>query len=293
VGVSVGTFGYNISGFKMKSIFLKLVVFVMLLTLTGVQAAESDIFDQPITAKFQNTELSSAFKQLSEESGIQIIYDKSLSNKTVSGLYDNTPFLNVIQRMLSRENHTLTMDRQRKILFVRGFGESQYVSTDISPDGRYMTDLGIPLDKLRALHVKQTEEYVQSSNNMDEFLDELGMTRGELRRMQEKQGAQFEQQEQNPDQFLAELNMTRGQMQKMLTRQLNDYEQEISDDNAVISETGMTRGQQHEMLKNQALKFEEQRNNDAEFLPEIGMTRGEHKRLLTQQSKKFEDHLTL
>jgi len=265
----------------------------MFVTAASVQAAESDIFDQPITAKFQNTELSSAFKQLSEDTGIQIIYDKSLSDKTVSGLYDDTPFLNVIQRMLSRENHTLTMDRQRKILFVRGFGESQYVTTDISPDGSYMTDLGIPLDKLRALHVKQTEEYVQNTNNMDEFLDELSMTRGELRHMQEKQGAQFEQQEQNPDQFLTELNMTRGEMQKMLAKQLNDYEQEINNDNAMISETGMTRGQQREMLNNQALKFQERQNDDGEFLPEIGMTRGEHKRLLAQQSKKFEDHLTL
>ncbi|MBW2659994.1 MAG: hypothetical protein JRC87_10465, partial [Deltaproteobacteria bacterium] len=147
----------------MKNFIMGIVVLVVLFITPGVQASEPDIFEQPITAKFQNTELGSVFKQLSKDAGIQIVYDEKLSKKNVSGLYDNVPFLNVIQRLLSRENHTLTMDRQQKILFVRSFGESQYVSTDTTLDGIYLTDLGIPLSELRSLHAKQSEEYVANS----------------------------------------------------------------------------------------------------------------------------------
>ncbi len=282
----------DIFGIQKMAVFFQVFIFTVMAIASGVQAVEPDIFHQPVTAKFHEKELDVIFKQLSEDAGIQIIYDEKISKKIVSGLFEDTSFLKVIQRLLGGENHSLTMNHKRRVMLVKGFGKSHYVSTGIKPNGKYLTDIGIPLDELKALHAKQTEEYVRNSNNMDEFLSELGMTRGELRDLHEKQTVQFEKEGQDPNQYLAELSMTRGQLQIMREKQLTDYNRELNNDNTVLPETGLTQGEQRGMLHNQALAFEKRQNDDSEFMSEIGMTRGEHKLLLAHQLKKFENRLT-
>ncbi len=276
-----------------KKVCLLTLFFLMLpVCVSAVPAIESDIFEQPVTVKFSNNELGVVLKRLSDDTGIQIIYDEKISKKMVAGSYKNVPFLTVMQRLLGGENHTLTMNQESRTLLVKGFGKVHYVTTGTRTGGEHITDIGISFSELRVLHEKQYKEYVEQLNDMDEFLEEVGMTRGELRNLHERQSVQFKQESQNPDQYLTEIAMTRGQLQAMREKQLADFNSEFNNDKTELTELAMTLGEHRAMLADDASEYEKQQKDDTEYLPEIGMTRGEHRRLLAQQMKEFKQSLT-
>ncbi|MBU0665015.1 MAG: hypothetical protein KJ990_10780 [Proteobacteria bacterium] len=275
-----------------KKYFLNLFISCLLVAIGTAQAVEPDIFEQPVTIEFHDNELGVVLKKLSDVSGIQIIYDKKISAKKVSGVFENEPFMTVMHRLLGGLSHSLTMDGQKKTLLVEGFGESHYVSTNTKEGGGYLTDLGMSFSELRALHEKQHDEYVKKLSDMNEFLEEFGMTRGELRDLHEAQRAQFDRENNNLALYLPEVGMTRGELEAMHEKQLADFKREQNNDATVLPELGMTVGAHRAMLADQNAAFEKQQNNDSEFLPEIGMTRVEHKRMLAQQMKNFHERLT-
>lgn len=275
-----------------KKYFLKLFVFCLFVVTGTAQAVEPDIFEQPLTIEFHDNELGLALKKLSDESGIQIIYDKKISKKKVSGIYENEPFVTVIHRLLGVESHSLTMDKQKKTLLIEGFGESSYVTTGTKVGGEYLTDIGMSFRELKALHDAQQKEYIKEISNMAEPLEDVGMTRGELRDLHKTQSAQFDLEKQNSNQYLEDVGMTRGELEAMHEKQLADFNRELNDDKKEIPELGMTTGEHRAMLTDQASAFEKQQKDDTEYLPEIGMTREEHKRLLAQQIKNYQESLT-
>jgi hypothetical protein len=275
-----------------KKYFLNLFVFCLLVATGTAQAVEPDIFEQPVTINFHDNELGVVLKKLSDVSGIQIIYDKKISTKKVSGVFKNEPFMAVIHRLLGGISNSLTMDGQKKTLLVEGFGESHYVTTQATEEGENLTDLGISFRELKALHEEQHAEYVKELSNKDEFFEEVNMTRGELRNLQEVQSAQFDRENNNPAQYLTEVGMTRGELEAMHEKQGVDFKREQNNDATVLPDLGMTLGAHRAMLTDQASAFTKQQKDDTEYLPEIGMTREEHKRMLAQQMEKFQDSLT-
>ena len=274
-----------------KKCFLNLFILCLFVFIGIAQAVEPDIFEQPVTIKFHDNELGVVLKKLSDVSGVQIIYDKKISTKKVSGVFENEPFKTVIQRLLGGVSHSLTMDGQNKTLLVEGFGESHYVTTGTQTGGEYLTDVNMSFSELKALHEQQHEEYVQELSNMGEFLEEVGMTRGELRNLQEVQSAQIDRENNNPAQYLPEIAMTRGELETMNEKQLADFNREQSNDATVLPELGMTVGEHHAMLADQDAAFKKQQNDDSEYLPEIGMTREEHKRYACPTNKRFSGKL--
>lgn len=282
-----------IIGLLLRKKYLLNLFILCLFVFTGTaQAVEPDIFEQPVTIEFHDNELGVVLKKLSDVSGILIIYDKKISTKKVSGVFENEPFMAVIQRLLGGISHSLTMNGRKKTLLVEGFGESHYVTTGKESGGDYLTDIGLTFSELRAMHAKQHEEYVKELNNMDEFLEDVDMTRGELRTLHEVQNAQYKDESNNSAQYLPEVGMTRGELEAMQEKQLADFNREQKNDATVLPELGMTVGEHHAMLADQNAAFVKQQNNDSEYLPEIGMTRVEHKRLLAEQMKNFEESLT-
>jgi hypothetical protein len=275
-----------------KKCFLNLFILCLFVLIGTAQAVESDIFEQPVTIEFHDNELGVVLKKLSDVSGVQIIYDKKISTKKVSGVFENEPFMTVIQRLLGDESHSLTMDGQKRTLLVEGFGESHYVTTGTKEGGEYLTDVNMSFSELKAMHEQQHEEYVKELSDMNEFLEEFGMTRGELRSLHEVQSAQFDRENHSPDQYLSDVGMTRGELEAMHEKQLADFNREQNNDATVLPELGMTVGEHRAMLADQNTAFEKRQKNDSEYLPEIGMTRGEHKRMLTQQMKDFQESLT-
>lgn len=275
-----------------KKCFLNLFILCSFVFTGTAQAAKPDIFEQPVTMEFHDNELGVVLKKLSDVSGIQIIYDKKISTKKVSGVFKNEPFMAVIHRLLGGVSNSLTMDGRKKTLLVEGFGEAHYVTTGTNEGGEYLTDLGMSFSELKALHEEQHEEYVKELSDMNEFLEEFGMTRGELRNLHEAQSAQFDRENHNPGQYLPEVGMTRGELETMQKKQLADFNREQNNDATVLPELGMTVGEHRSMLADQIAAFEKQQNNDSEYLPEIGMTRGEHKRMLAHQVKDFQESLT-
>lgn len=265
---------------------------VMFVCPSAVHAIESDIFEQPATVKFSNDELGMVLKRLSDDVSIQIIYDEKISKNKVSGSYKDVPFLTVIHRLLNGLNHSLRMDPEKRILLIKGFGKTHYVTTSAKNSSDYITDIGMPISELRALHEKQSEEFAEQLGNMDEFFEEVDMTRGELLDLHERQSAQFKEELQDQEQYLTELGMTRGQLHAMREKQFAAFERELSNDEIILTELGVTRGEHRDMLADQGAAYEKKQNNDSEYLSEIGMTRAEHRRLLAQQMKEFEQSLT-
>ncbi len=279
--------------FLLRNSFCYLFIVCFFVSTGGVvQAVEPDIFEQPVTLKFHNNELEVILKKLSDESGIQIIYDKRIAKKKVSGVYEDEPFKAVIQRLLGGLNHSLTMDGQKRTLLVEGFGETHYVTTQTKEGGAYLADVEMSISELKALHKEQHEEFVKEINDMAAFVEEVGMTRGELRNLQEVQNAQFDKESNNPDQYLPDVGMTRGELKAMHDEQLADLNREQNNEATVLPELEMTVGEHRAMLADQNNEFEQQRNNDAEYLPEIGMTRGDHKLMLARQAKDYQESLT-
>ena len=275
-----------------KKYFLKLFVFCLFVVTGTAQAVEPDVFEQPVTIEFHDNELGVVLKKLSDESGIQIIYDKKILKKKVSGIYENEPFVTVIYRLLGGESHSLTMDKQKRTLLIEGFGESSYVTTGTKVGGEYITDIGMSFSELKALHDAQNKEYLKEISNMDEPLEDVGMTRGELRDLHKKQSAQFDLEGNDSNQYLSDVGMTRGELEATHEKQLADVNSELSDDKKEIPELGMTAGAHRTMLTDQASSFEKQQKDDSEYLAEIGMTREEHKRLLAEQVKNYQESLT-
>lgn len=224
-----------------------------------VQAVEPDIFEQPVTLKFHNNELEVILKKLSDESGIQIIYDKRMSKNKVSGAYENEPFKTVIQRLLGGLSYILTMDRQNRTMLVEGFGETHYVTSRTIEGGAYLADIEVSISELKALYKEQHEEFVKEISDMGAFVEEVGMTRGELKAMHDEQ--------------------------------LVDFNREQDNEATVLPELGMTVGEHRALLADQNKEFEKQQNDDAEYLPELGMTRGEHKLMFARQLKDFQQML--
>lgn len=282
----------NMIVLQKKACLLTFFFLLFFVCASAVPAIDSDIFEQPVTVQFINDELGVVLKRLSDDTGIQIIYDEKISKKMVSGSYKNVPYLKVMQRLLGGVNHTLTMNQETRTLLIKSFGEANYVTTGTRTGGEYITDIGITISELRALHEKQYKEYVEQLNDMDEFLEEVSMSRGELRDLHERQSVQFQQESQTPSQYLTELGMTRGQLQTMHEEQFADFKSEFSNDNKVLTELGMTLGEHRAMLADHASEYEKQQKDDTEYLPEIGMTRAEHRRLLAQQMKEYKQSLT-
>lgn len=282
----------KVKGYKYIKKILTLFVLALIVIANVAYGMDSDVFDQSVTVKFKKNKLGVALERLSGEVGVEIIYDEKISNNLVSGAFKDVPFSEVVNRLLSGLNHSLNMDLERKTLVIKAFGEANYVSTSAVNSDEYVTDIGIPILELHALHEKQSEEFAQQLKDTKEFLGEVGMTRGELRELHEQQSEQFKQNQQNPGQFLEDLNMTRGQLYEMRKKQLAAYTGEINNDKTFLAELGVTMGEHRSMLVGQAAVYDKNLQDKDEYLPEIGMTRGEHQRLLAQQMEKFQQSLT-
>jgi hypothetical protein len=276
--------------FKKKNVLL-LLIFAMsaICGITTTFAVETDYFEQPITMSFNQSELGTVLKKISEMSGIKIIYDEKISQKSVSGIYEEVPLRIVVHRLLKGTSNSLTFDEKKKILLIEGFGQARYVTTETGSERVDFVDTALTYAELNALHAEQLNEFEQEQVNKNIFLEEFGMTLGEMESMHEEQLANFNQEQGDASTILPEFGMTVGEHQSMVEEQLSEFNNGLDNGNTMSSEFGMTSKEHRVTVEKQLVVFNQ---NEDEFLPEFGMTRGKLKQQYSQQMKSFKESLT-
>lgn len=280
----------NNNFYYMKKIFLSIfIVFVVSVSLVVVAgyAGEKDCFEQPISVSFDQIELGVAFEKLSEMTGVQIIYNEKISQKSVSAVYDNEPLMIVVYRLLRGVNHSLEMDRKSKTLLIKGFGATQYIATDSGGGLPFLAGTGLTYNEMKTLYDEQVKDFEKELTNNSELFEGAGVTVGELEVIYKKQVSEFAQDQDAAIVFPGNDDLSSGELKAIYEKQVSGFDKKREDGLIILPEAGITNGELKVIYEKQVAAFNQKQQKGVEYIEELGMTTGELDRIYNQQVEGF------
>ncbi|MGB5684236.1 MAG: hypothetical protein WBM35_00370, partial [Candidatus Electrothrix sp.] len=168
---------------KISIVSVTLLSCMLLSTLAAGQDKAGWLNDK-VTLRFQDEQMSSVLGNLSEQTGIAILYDEKLADQKVTGHYKAIKFAEAINRLFSENNKSIQVLKNEKKIIVKTFGAKQFIlasSTERAPSDQLSDDSEkMTLAELEKMHRQQYKEYKERISNENEVL-EGGMTRGEVK----------------------------------------------------------------------------------------------------------------
>ncbi len=248
---------------------------LLLLSAPAVSSTEAGPSNQGenVSLKLQNIPFSQVASEINSQTGYTVIFDEKWNSLPISGVYNDVSLEEFFRRVFRKQNTSLLIDSQDKLLIVRFFGDKSFEDllsgalvagkgpgnqNQIPDEIRelhaqqrqelqdYLNDpesvdplSGMKLVDIRSLHEKQHEELEQSMNNPETIDPVSGATLGEIEQLHSSQSSDIEQFKNNPENVEPDSGMTRGQIQELHATQREELKRMLSDPNTVDPTSGM------------------------------------------------------
>lgn len=263
-----------------------LSICLVLITLPYNAAAsadfEEDWLSQSVSIEFKKEPLKLVLGRLSKQTGVAIMYDEALGDNKVSGIYANIRLEKAISRLFARQNKSLIIQDDDKLIIVKHFGAKQYVWASNQHDALPSPD-GMTAEELKQMHHEQYREY-RADVDDDTTVLENGMTRREISAMHLDQLQQYED-DLVSGEFFDESGMTRSEVLALHQEQYAQYKKNTEDEGEIL-ENGMTRSELFAMHATQYKRYKRKAKSGEELL-ENGMTRNELKEMHARQYEEY------
>ena len=256
------------------------VVCVLLSHSQNSLAIDLNRFEQPVTIIVNKSELSSVLKELSKNTGVEIIYSKALANKVVSGEYLNIPLATVVRLMLRGTNHSLIYDDNNSKLWIKSFGETTYVRTNTNNTGRVYEETGLTSQEMEQQYRQNMALADKELADDSTVIEIAGMTQGELASRYEENVRNFNDKLNDDANTLPEVGMSHRAYQDFYDNQIEKISQR--DDAKVLPGLNITEGELKKTYEEQVANIDKQDKSGDQYIEELGMTAGEYKKLYDQ-----------
>lgn len=228
----------------------------------------------PISLEINNLPLKEFFKEISNQTGNQIIFDfdEQSENARITVKWDNQSLVQGLREIVKKtgvKNFVIVTDTENRTLKVFNFdrGLSPQTLPLINSDGT-----GLTLQELMALHERQKQEMKMTENNPDEIVippegDHPGLTRRELQALHERQKKEIELSANDPDAIAIPASddhpaLSNRQLQALHEQQKNTIENmENNLDEVVIP----PEGDHPRVTRRQLQALHEQQKNEIEL----------------------------
>lgn len=248
----------------LNSLVFKFGYFAVLLIATmlmpdnvfSTTAKENGWLDKQVTMQFQSEPLSNVLAEITQQTGISIIYNLELANEKVNINYKDIKASDAITRLFKGKNIVIQINNQENIIIVKTFGAKNFISS--SPIKGQESSSQMTLAQLEDLHSQQYKEYKERISDDNEVIMG-GMTRAAIRAMQKKQSQQYEDRIDNDD--VEVFGTTFGKLRTMHEQQYTEYQEQISNANEVLI-GNITRGELGVMQEKQSNLYKERLAND-------------------------------
>ncbi|WPD21274.1 MAG: hypothetical protein Q3M24_18295 [Candidatus Electrothrix aestuarii] len=262
---------------------LGVVFFGLLITSLALGAGTAGWLDEKVNIRFQNEAMSKVLGEISQQTGVAILFDEKLASEKVTGYYKNIKFSEAINRLFNEKNKSIQVFKNEKKITVKTFGAKQFVlaSADEAALGQSSDNSsdGMTLAELEKMHKQQYKEYKARIADENEVVED-GMTRAQLKKIVQKQDRQFKMSLKDDNEALED-GMTRAQLKKIVQKQDRQFKMSLKDDNEAL-EDGMTRAQLKKIVQQQEQQFQKALRNNEQLIDE-DKTRRELQGLVRKQ----------
>ncbi|WP_459945259.1 STN domain-containing protein [Desulfocastanea catecholica] len=261
---------------NLKKLVLPIISVVCLLLSQSQNsfAIDMNCLEQHVTISINKTELSSVLKELSNKTGLEIIYSKELANKVVSGAYSNKPLDTVIRQMLRGTNYSLIYDNNGR-LWIKSFGETTYVRTTTNNRERVYEETGLTTQEMEQQYRQNMALVDKERADDSKYVEIAGMTQGELVRRYEESVRIFNDKLNDDANLLPGVGMSRGAYQDFYDNMIEKINQR--DDEKVLPDLNITIGELTKTHEEQVAHINQQKKSGDLYIEELGMTAGEYK----------------
>lgn len=243
-------------------------------------SSDDEWLRKPVIVKFNKEPLKNVLYEISQQTGISIIYNSDFANEEITGQYDGVEASEAITRLFKGKNKIIQINNQEKLIVLKTFGFKSF--TIANANAKHRDESKQTLAELVELHSQQYVEYKDRIASDNEILGE-GMTRGEIRARQEQQYKDYKVGIADSDD-VEEGGYTRSEVRDLQEQQYKDYEARIS--NGSIEGGTMTLSQLNSMHDQQHNEYQA-RLNDGELHEDGGVSRNE---LLTMHENQYNDY---
>lgn len=271
---------------NLKKIVLLIVSVVCVLLSHSQNSLAIDLnrFERPVTISINKSELSSVLKDLSKDTGVEIIYSKALANKVVSGEYLNKPLGTVVRLMLRGTNHSLIYDDKNSKLWIKSFGDVTYVRTNTNNTGRVYEETGLTSQAMEQQYRQNMALAEKELADDSKIIEIAGMTQGELASSYEENIRKLDDELNDDANILPEVGMSRRAYQEFYDNQIEKISQR--DDAKVLPGLNITEGELKKTYEEQVAYIDQQVKSGDQYIEELGMTAGEYKKLYDQYMRE-------
>jgi len=186
--------------------------------------------DEPVSLDFQNESYQKVLNEISQQTGITIIFDENLAKEKTTCNVSDIRVIDVISRIFKGKNKIIQTNKGKKIVIIETFGASSFISS--SNSSKQDLKPPMPEEELTTLHEQQKTEIIARTTNNDEILAD-GTTLGELRAIHKHQSIEIKNRLNNRDELI-ENGITLRELNKLHDKQNLEIQSRLINEDSLV-----------------------------------------------------------